>query len=131
MAHVKRLAKLTPEKVAKFKRTYLKLGREERRDESSVKISCNTHLRHAAALFSKQMIKVYQTLHVEVANPFLGQNLRRIELKPSPSRSNASSKPSCGTAPLGLDAGDATRGAFEGPWNINRYLLQRSCSLTH
>jgi integrase len=45
-------------------------------------MSCNTHLRAAAALFSKQITKHYETLSVEVVNQFIGQNLRRIELKP-------------------------------------------------
>ena len=82
LAKVRRLAALTSEKVSRFKRKYLKQGQEQGRDEGSVKMSCNTHLRHAAALFSKQMMKIYETLRLEVVNPFVGQNLRRIELKP-------------------------------------------------
>ena len=79
---IKRIAQLTEEKVATFKQKYLKRGRDKKRDETSVKLTCNSHLRGAAALFAKQMMKAYETAGFEVVNPFEGQLLRRIELKP-------------------------------------------------
>jgi len=79
---IKRIARLTEEKVAAFKQKYLKRGQEKGRDETSVKLTCNSHLRGAAALYSKQMMKAYATAGFVVVNPFEGQLLRRIELKP-------------------------------------------------
>jgi len=79
---IKRIARLTPEKIKQFRVKYLKQGREQGRVEASVKISYNSHLRNAAALFSKQMVEAYKSEGVDIANPFVGQKLRRIEMKP-------------------------------------------------
>jgi integrase len=82
VAAVKRLLGLTPEKIASFKRRYIKRGLKKGREESRVKRTCNSHLRGAAALFSRQMLKAYQQSGYDLVNPFIGQNLRRIELTP-------------------------------------------------
>jgi hypothetical protein len=82
IAGVKRLLGLTADKVTSFKRKYIKRGLRKGREETCVKRTCNSHIRGAAALFSKQMMKAYGQLGIEVLNPFAGQTLRRIELKP-------------------------------------------------
>lgn len=82
LVKVKRIARLTVQKIKKFKLLYLKRGREEGRNDDSVKTTCNSHLRSAASLFSQQMMEDYKADGIELVNPFLGQRLRRIEIKP-------------------------------------------------
>lgn len=79
---LKRIAQLTADGVKKFVGAYLLQGREEGRDETSVKISCNSHLRGAASMFSKQMLEAIKGTGIELVNPFVGQRLRRIEIRP-------------------------------------------------
>jgi len=50
---------LTSFKIKEFTGEYLKAARAKGRDENSIKISCNAHLRSAAAIFSKQMMDHY------------------------------------------------------------------------
>lgn len=78
---VNRIANLTTEKVKLFVGDYLADGRKEGRDGESVKVSCNAVLRNAAALFSKQMLAEYQSAGLALVNPFIGQKLRRIQIK--------------------------------------------------
>lgn len=82
LVKVKRLANLTVAKIREFKTKYLKKRRLEGGDECSIKITCNTYLRSAAAIFSKQMLSAYADMDFEVTNPFVGMSLRRIEIKP-------------------------------------------------
>jgi hypothetical protein len=79
---IRRIRKLTAEKITLFKSRYLKKSLAKGRDESGVKITCNSHMRGAACLFSNQMLGVYKTHEIELSNPFIGQRLRRNELKP-------------------------------------------------
>lgn len=68
---IKFIALLTTEKVSEFRTAYLKEGLKEGREDASVKASCNTHLRGAASLFSKQMVDAYKEAGLEFANPFV------------------------------------------------------------
>ncbi len=79
---VKRIARLTVEKICLFKVKYFKRAIQKGRDETKVKTTINSHLRGAACLFSKQMLDVYRRRGVNLVNPFEGQRFRRIELKP-------------------------------------------------
>jgi hypothetical protein len=79
---IKFIALLTTEKVSEFRTAYLKEGLKEGREDASVKASCNTHLRGAASLFSKQMVDAYKEADLEFANPFVGRKFRRLEIKP-------------------------------------------------
>lgn len=79
---VKHIFGLTTPKIKEFKGEYLKRGRAEKRDENSIKITCNAHVRSAAAIFSKQMMEAYSTLGLSVENPFTGVTIRRVEIKP-------------------------------------------------
>jgi integrase len=80
--HVRRVSGLTPEKIKEFRGNYLADGRREKRDPESVKVSCNAVLRNAGALFSKQMLAQYHAMGLQATNPFLGQKLRGVEIKP-------------------------------------------------
>lgn len=82
LVKVRNIARLTTQKIKKFKLLYLKRGRDKGRDEDCIKITCNSHLRGAASLYSKQMLEEYKDDGIELANPFHGQRLRRIEIKP-------------------------------------------------
>jgi hypothetical protein len=79
---VKRIERLTVEKIKRFKFLYLKKGRAEGRDESCIKNTYNMHLRGAASLYSPQMLEEYKGDGIELISPFAGQRLRRIEIKP-------------------------------------------------
>jgi integrase len=79
---VENIKHLNTAKLKEFKAKYLKRGREEKRDENSVKVSCNAILRSAAAMFSKQMMEAYSTMQFDVQNPFPGMTLRRVEIQP-------------------------------------------------
>ena len=79
--NVRQLSNLTAEKVKCFVGDYLAEGRNECRDEGSVKISCNAILRNAGALFSKQMLGEFQSAGLSLVNPFVGQKLRRVTIK--------------------------------------------------
>lgn len=79
---IKRIARLTSERIAAFRRKYLKKALKKNRDETSAKLTCNSHMRGAAALFSEQMIKAYKAVGVDVINPFAGHQFRRIEIQP-------------------------------------------------
>lgn len=79
---VNRISQLTTPKVKIFKQDYIKAAREKGRDENSIKISCNAHLRSAAAIFSKQMMEAYSTSGLMIENPFTGVTIRRVEIKP-------------------------------------------------
>ena len=105
---IKRIARLTEEKVAAFKQKYLKRGQEKGRDETSVKLTCNSHLRGAAALYSKQMMKAYATAGFVVVNPFEGQLLRRIDSSPTHHFPVNSSIPSGPTRPNSATATRST-----------------------
>jgi hypothetical protein len=61
MVKVKCLGQLTVDKIKQFIHEYLKRGLEQGRDPTSVKTSCNTHLRGAASLFSKQMLEAFKS----------------------------------------------------------------------
>jgi hypothetical protein len=79
---IKFIALLSAEKVSDFRIAYLKEGLAEGREDASVKASCNTHLRNAASLFSKQMVDAYKEAGFEFVNPFAGRKFRRLEIKP-------------------------------------------------
>ena len=79
---VNRILQLTPPKIKEFKRNYMKTARGKGRDENSIKISCNAHLRSAAAIFSKQMIEAYSPGGLSIENPFTRIAIRRVEIKP-------------------------------------------------
>ena len=79
--NVRRLSILTPEKVKQFIGDYMVEGRNECRDEGSVKVSCNAILRNSGALFSKQMLAEYHSAGLALVNPFVGQKLRRVTIK--------------------------------------------------
>ncbi len=79
--NVRKIAELTPEKVREFTGKYREQAHGQSRDVESAKISCNAILRNAGALFSKQMVAEYSSLGLTVANPFLGQKLRRVKIR--------------------------------------------------
>jgi integrase len=79
---IKRIARLTADKISAFRRKYLKKALEKKRDETSAKITCNSQMRGAAALFSEEMIKAYKAVGVDVINPFTGYQFGRIEIQP-------------------------------------------------
>lgn len=76
-----RINDLTPDEVSRFKGDYLEKARGEKRHPESVKVSCNTLLRNAGAIFSRPMLAEYQAQGLKIENPFEGQKLRRIKLK--------------------------------------------------
>jgi len=82
VVRIKRIARLTAEKVAAFKAKYFKRAIEKGRHEVNVKATINSHLRGAASLYSKQMLEVYKRNGTNAVNPFEGQRFRRIEIKP-------------------------------------------------
>jgi hypothetical protein len=78
---VTRIAGLTQEKVRKFIGDYLEQGGKDGRHEESIRVSCNSKLRNAGAVFSQQMLEQYKTVGLSLTNPIIGQKLRRIKLK--------------------------------------------------
>lgn len=79
---VNSIAGLTPPKVKQFIGEYLAEGRKEGRKEESVKTSCNFILRNAGAIFSRQMLETFKAGGIVLENPFVGQKLRRLEVRP-------------------------------------------------
>jgi integrase len=82
MVRVQRIRDLTAEKIKEFKILYLEHGRRRGRSEDSIKVSMSTILRNAAAIFSRQLLQAYQDRGLSLNNPFVGQRLRRISIKP-------------------------------------------------
>jgi integrase len=78
---ITRLAALTEAEIEKFKDDYLAQGRKEKRDVESVKVSLNTMLRNAGALFSKYMLPAYAAKGYKINNPFHGQQVRGVKLQ--------------------------------------------------
>ena len=82
--HVKihKIQDLTHAKVELFKGEYLAEARKDKdRDEDSIKTTINFILRNAGALFSKQMQNAFKVKGLAINNPFVGQKLRRVEIK--------------------------------------------------
>ncbi len=82
LLRITRIGMLSSEYINNFRCTYLKRGLEKGRSETCVKNSCNTLLRSAASLYSRQMLEAYTAKGIEIANPFVGRRFRKIELKP-------------------------------------------------
>lgn len=78
---IKRIAQLSSDKVKKFTRRYLERGLKLGRAESSIKTSCNSHLRAGASLYSKEMMDGYERAGINLVNPFSGKRFRRIEIE--------------------------------------------------
>lgn len=80
-AKVQRILHLDAAKVDKFKAGYLAAAKSEDRDENNARNSCNTQLRNAAAMFSRQLLPKYEAAGLKLTNPFEGARLRRTKVK--------------------------------------------------
>ena len=76
-----RIRQLNRTKIAHFIKLYRKAALNEGRDQGSVKISINSYLRNAAAMFSKAALEEYREIGLELQNPFFGARLRGVKLK--------------------------------------------------
>lgn len=80
-ARITRLDALTEAKIESFKDSYLADAKKEKRDKESAKVSCNTQIRNAAALFSKKLLAAYAKKGHKLSNPFTGQQVRGVKLQ--------------------------------------------------
>jgi integrase len=76
-----RIRQLTPKKIRKFIGDYQAQALEAGRAKNSVKVSLNSILRNAAAMFSKDALAAYKEADLEITNPFEGQKLRRVTIQ--------------------------------------------------
>lgn len=79
---VAHISALTPERVKQFRGEYLADARREKRQDKSAKVSCNAMMRNAAAVFSEKMLAQYHVMGLQVSNPFVGQKVLGVKLKP-------------------------------------------------
>lgn len=78
---ITRLDKLEPKQVEKFKDDYLLEAAKQKRKDESAKVSLNTQIRNAAAMFSKRLLAAYKAAGHTIANPFEGQQVRGVDLQ--------------------------------------------------
>jgi integrase len=81
VSRLNRIRSLTPAKIKTFIASYQEMRLQEHRTPDSVKVSLNSILRNAAALFSKSALAGYADHGLVITNPFKGLKLRRVAIK--------------------------------------------------
>jgi integrase len=78
---VSRVKQLDRTKIADFIKKYQVVAASEGRQPDAVRVSVNSWLRNAAAMFSSHALKAYRQLGLQIENPFAGEKLRRVKIK--------------------------------------------------
>jgi integrase len=77
---VSRLRSITPDKIKCFISDYQADALAQGREAASVKVSLNSILRNASALFSKAALVGFAERGLTIANPFAGLKIRRVNI---------------------------------------------------